>query len=277
MSKEKTSHGQVQRQRDTLRQDMNRLLASYRIKQSAVEQQIQEVDKMNISISKLEKDMISIKARYERLTEERNIAGIQLIDRNDELCILYERANYQQTIYREGEQSLLRKIEELRLIRIQVEDLRRHYEVARNRLPHVEEIRQDLLKLQQKLDAESKKSSEFSASLEDPHNLERWRALGGDDCDTKQLLAKAALLQARIDATREKIVEHEIFLTDINQMNERIRDEAINKKEISKALGDQLNCIQSKIRDANKKVIATVSELSMYQVSPFSNIQLVSL
>jgi hypothetical protein len=266
LSKEKTSHGQVQRQRDTLRQDMNRLLAAYRIKQSAVEQQIQEVDKMNMSISKLEKDMISIKARYERSTEERNIAGIQLVDRNDELCILYERANHQQTTYRAGEQSLRSKFEELRLIRIQTEELQRQYGVARNRLPEVESTRQVLLNLQKILDAECQRSSEMSSSLEDPHNLDRWRALGGEDFDSNQLLAKVSMIQKKIDGKREKVLEQELFLSDINSMTEKIRDEAKFKKESSMVLGDQLNSIQSRIRDINKKVIATVSELSMYQV-----------
>jgi hypothetical protein len=35
--------------------------------------------------------MIALKRRYERAVEARNAAGIQLIDRNDELCILYEK------------------------------------------------------------------------------------------------------------------------------------------------------------------------------------------
>lgn len=31
--------------------------------------------------------------KYEMACEHRNYMGIQLIDRNDELCILYEKAN----------------------------------------------------------------------------------------------------------------------------------------------------------------------------------------
>ena len=35
--------------------------------------------------------------------EDRNHTGIMLIDRNDELCILYEKANTQEEVMRKGE------------------------------------------------------------------------------------------------------------------------------------------------------------------------------
>jgi len=40
---------------------------------------------------------------YEQACEERNFMGIQLIDRNDELCILYEKSNIQENILKNGE------------------------------------------------------------------------------------------------------------------------------------------------------------------------------
>ena len=37
---------------------------------------------------------------YESAVEDRNHTGIMLIDRNDELCILYEKANTQEEVMR---------------------------------------------------------------------------------------------------------------------------------------------------------------------------------
>ena len=39
---------------------------------------------------------------YEGAVEDRNHTGIMLIDRNDELCILYEKANTQEEVMRKG-------------------------------------------------------------------------------------------------------------------------------------------------------------------------------
>ena len=38
--------------------------------------------------------------------EDRNHTGIMLIDRNDELCILYEKANTQEEVMRKGKAHL---------------------------------------------------------------------------------------------------------------------------------------------------------------------------
>ena len=51
--------------------------------------------------------------------EERNYTGIQLIDRNDELCILYEKCNMQQATLRSGELEIARREEEIRLLDLQ--------------------------------------------------------------------------------------------------------------------------------------------------------------
>ena len=103
LAKEKNAHQQGQNQRDALRQDLNRLLSDYRSKQSTVEQQIQEIDKLNIVINNLEREMLHLKTKYEHSVEQRNVTGVQLIDRNDELCILYERSNQQQEALKRGE------------------------------------------------------------------------------------------------------------------------------------------------------------------------------
>lgn len=62
-----------------------------------VEQQIVEIEKQNSVINALEREMLRLKAMYEAAVEQRNFAGVQLIDRNDELCVLYEKSNIQET------------------------------------------------------------------------------------------------------------------------------------------------------------------------------------
>jgi DNA repair exonuclease SbcCD ATPase subunit len=75
LSKERTSHQNAQSQRDALRQEMNKLLAEYRQKQNIVEQQIQEIDKLNLVINNLEKQMLELKSHYEHAVEDRNVTG----------------------------------------------------------------------------------------------------------------------------------------------------------------------------------------------------------
>ena len=64
--------------------------------------------------------MLALKSSYERAVEARNRAGVQLIDRNDELCILYEKANVQEQTLKQGELGLQKREEELRFMQLQV-------------------------------------------------------------------------------------------------------------------------------------------------------------
>jgi len=57
-------------------------------KQCCIERQVSEIEKLNIIINSLERDMNTLKSKYALECESRNYTGIQLIDRNDELCIL---------------------------------------------------------------------------------------------------------------------------------------------------------------------------------------------
>ena len=269
LSKERNAHNQGQSQRDNLRQDLNRFLAEYRMKQSIVEQQIQEIDKLNIVINGLEKEMLRLKMKYEESVEQRNVTGVQLIDRNDELCILYERSNQQQDALRKGEVESLRKEEELRLIRLQTEEIRRRFLAAKGRLPQIDKDQATIALLEEQLVKERNNTNELSQQLEDPGNLDRWRQLEGADPDLEQLSAKVQVLETRLNKKREEVLEKELILEEVTSLTEKLRTQAVSKRAAAKYLVDTLNDIQGKIRDVTKKMFASVSELSMYQVSSF--------
>jgi hypothetical protein len=267
LQKEKSSHMQAQNSRNSLRQDMNRLLSEYRAKQSHVEQQIMDIDKLNVVINTLEKDMLDLKGKYEKSVEERNITGVQLIDRNDELCILYERSNQQMDALKKGELELMKKDDELRLLRLQTEELKRQYTTAKHRLPEKDVHTKRIAEVEGNLQQERKKIDDLSTKLEDPSNQDRWRALEGEDPSAEQLLAKITLLESRLDEKREVLLEKELVLEEVTNLTQRLKKQAIGKRDSAKALATELNRLQGQIRDTTKLMLATVSELSMYQAT----------
>lgn len=267
LTKEDNAHQQAQNQRDALRQDLNRLLSEYRHRQSNVEQQIQEIDKLNTVIRSLEKEIESLKVQYEKSAEMRNTTHQQLIERNDELCMLYERSNTQQDVLRKGELSIVKKQEEVRILKISLDELKRKYVIAQSKLPKIEEMKQTYQTYQTKIEEERKAIEEFSKKLEDPSNLERWRPLEGEDPDLEQLLAKIQVLEDRLNKKRESLIEKELVLEEITSLTEKLKNQASMKKDSAKLLADELNDLHGKIRGVTKKMLSNVSELSMYQVN----------
>ena len=62
---------------------------------------------------------------YESACEQWNQLGIQLIDWNDELCILYEKSNIHENILKSGEQDIWEKEEEIWMLNLELKEKQR--------------------------------------------------------------------------------------------------------------------------------------------------------
>ncbi|KAF0750336.1 hypothetical protein AaE_006750, partial [Aphanomyces astaci] len=154
LTKERLAHQTAQCSRDSLRLDTNKCHELYRVKQEQVEQQIVQIDKLNSIINMTEKDMLRLKKKYEVAVEARNSTGVHLIDRNDELCILYEKSNIQAQTLTDGELAIQEKDQMSRMLTIKLLDLQRQIETTRNKVPLVPEYASRVLDMQNQLKQE---------------------------------------------------------------------------------------------------------------------------
>ena len=69
--------------------------------------------------------MNDLTKKYETACESRNYMGIKLIDRNDELCILYEKSNIHENVLKNGEQEIREKEEEIRMLDLELKERKR--------------------------------------------------------------------------------------------------------------------------------------------------------
>jgi hypothetical protein len=267
LAKEKMTHQTAQSSRDALRMETNKCHETYRIKQEQVEQQIAVIDKLNTIISMTEKEMLRLKKKYEFAIEARNTIGVQLIDRNDELCILYEKANLQAKALSEGEIALQTKEQELRMLHIQLTDLQRQLENARKKTPQIPQIAQRILKLQQQIKEEKEITEMLCRDLETPQNTDRWRQLGGEDPDEEQLFTKLVFLEQKLDKKKEQLLEKELVLEEITNLSDKLRQQATERRGETLVVAKKVNDFQSKIKEITRKMMAIVSELSMYQAT----------
>lgn len=265
--KERAAFKTVESQRDILRNEVNIALSAYRQKQSTVELQIQDIDKLNLVINNLEHEMLELKSLYEKAVNDRNVSGVRLIDKNDELCVLNERWKLQKDVLAKAEAELIRQEDEMRFLRLQHEELSRQYKAVNFHLPQVVALRSQLARLEEELLAERRVADAEGCKLEDTANMERYRELLGEDPDMDQLTAKMNVLDARINGKREQQLEKEVVLEELTELTETLRSKGLERRDKAKSQADQLNTLQTRIREATKKMLATVSELSMYQAT----------
>lgn len=253
--------------REALRMDLNRALATFRERQDNVDQQISEIDRLNALISSYEKEMLRLKKQYETQIERRNVTGIMLVDRNDELCILYEKSNVQEEVMRQGEMVLGRQDAELRMLKLEIKEVERSKFATLKMVPLVPELDKNIAYLQQQLHSERKEAESLSQALESPTNKMRWRRLEGKIPDKEELAAKINHLEGRLSDKREQLLEKELILEEVTTLSDRLRQQAADGREETLDLARKVNDYQSRIRATTRKIMATVSELSMNQAS----------
>ena len=211
--------------------------------------------------------MLRLKKEYERDVEARNLTGVQLIDRNDELCILYEKHNIQEATLRKGEIQIRQREAEIRMLDIELKEIKRHIELTRKEIPKMPKQAAQILTLQKELKDTREKAELLCRDLETPSNLSRWRRLEGEDPDAEQLSAKIQVLEERLNDKKEQLLEKELVLEEVTSLSEKLRHQAADGRSDTLQLAKRVNEFQSKIKETTRKMMATVSELSMYQAT----------
>ena len=257
---------------DKLRGEENRLRAQLREEgEREVELQL-EVSQLTDVMRGLEVGMEGMKGQYVSAVSSRNGVGLALIDRNDELCLLYEQLEimarmlkgYEEAIHVEDEAAIL-------LVR-DTEDIKRRVDIARRQIPSTktweERIRyRDTLSLQ--LSEERKAVEGLSVLLEtppgDPEKPSRARMLGGEDPDVHVIAGEIEELEGRIEGERVKVLDVELQLKETEGVVERLG------REVAEVRGAQVKAAlegveeRSESRRMERQMQADVSELSMYQ------------
>merc|ERR1719183_283280 len=239
-------------QRDQLRTDYTRISTKALALNEQVGQFVIEIDKLNLIINTIEREMVVLKRAYEKAVEARNFAGIQLIDRNDELCILWEKSNIQEKLLKRGEDAMHSKDEEVRILRIELCEVQRKLQVLHRRIPDVPKLGVEVQRLRSQLADVHKTANTLSDELEKPEgSLRKWRPLPGTDPDQETLSSKIQFLEERLNDKKEALLEKELVLEEVTTLSEKLRGQAL----------------EGRIKDVTRKMMATVSELSMYQAT----------
>jgi len=267
LTKERADHTATTAQRDQIRSELNKCSMDFKKKQDAVDEQIVEMEKLNSLINSSEKEMLRLKKQYETVVESRNFTGIMLIDRNDELCILYEKANIQEEVQNQGDLAINRLDDEARMLELERKEAERSIEVTRRLMPQIPLLDEDVARLQKDLLEARRESERLSLQLEDPENAGRWRRLEGKIPTPEELQAKMNQLEERLNDKKEQLLEKELILEEVSGLSDRLRGQAAEGREDTLELAKKVNDYQGRLRGVTRRLMATISELSMYQAT----------
>lgn len=236
-----------------------------------VEQSIQqnkELANFDIILQGIHRDIKQFTRKYEEACESRNYMGIQLIDRNDELCILYEKANIQENVLKRGEAEIKGKEEEGRMLSIQLSDKQRELELVLKRAPEVPVLAEKVMSLKTELDEERLRVRELAEKVENPEaNPGRIREIETYVPDAEFLEAKIHVLEERLNLKKESLLEKELVLEEITNLSEKLRKQALEGRKGTLELAEKINDFRAKTTELSRKMLSTVAEVAMYQAT----------
>lgn len=109
----------------------------------------QELHKMDINnynniVNYNEQESIRLRKRYDDCVKERNNRGIELITRSEEVCVICERSNAQESLIKNGNIELQAREQEIRFLKLRLEEEKRQLALCRKEVPTEEALQKEL-------------------------------------------------------------------------------------------------------------------------------------
>jgi chromosome segregation ATPase len=220
----------IKQQQTTLKQDINKKQYEYKENEQEIKKLTNENEKLHTMLSALENEMVNLRVDYELACESRNYTGIQLIDRNDELCIFYEKVQHLENQINETNKVIIAKetiVNKLMLNNIEVE---RFIEVNRKKMPQIPELSNKIKELDNEIKILNITLEKLIAQIEDPTDSFK-KELPGEDPDIDYLKMKYDQLAYMLNNKKEILLEKELINEEINDIAEKLKNRALNERE----------------------------------------------
>ena len=171
--KEKNEHLRVEKEKEGLTHDLTQRKQELSALRQHLENQRAEERKLNKIIAEADGERLRQKKQLEQVINERDILGTQLIRRNDELALLYEKIKIQTSTLSKGEVQYRARIDDIRILMAEVRNLRREKGLLHRTVANVEELRREVHHTQRELIKERTRCKALEEELENPMNVHR--------------------------------------------------------------------------------------------------------
>ncbi|NXO29561.1 CFA58 protein, partial [Cisticola juncidis] len=223
----------------------------------------QEAERKNLLkiIAEADAERLKQKKEFDKVLSERHALGTQLIHRNEEVALLYEKIKIQQAMLNRGESEYRHRVQDMRILRLEIKKLRCEKGILGKSVANVEELRWEFDHMQKELLKEQTRCKILEEELQKPLQVHRWRKLEASDPTTFELILKVQRLQKRLISKTDEVIEKEFLLQEKEKLYMELR-QVLARQPGPEAL-EQLQQYRNVLRDKSKQIKALSSELTM--------------
>uniref|UniRef100_A0A8B9ZG90 Cilia and flagella associated protein 58 n=1 Tax=Anas platyrhynchos TaxID=8839 RepID=A0A8B9ZG90_ANAPL len=263
LAKAHQEHQETEREKDALKAELLKMKKQALETKHFIENQEAEERKLLKIIAEADAERLRQKKEYERVINERDILGSQLVRRNDEVALLYEKIKIQQSILNKGEAQYRQRTEDIRLLKLEIKKLRREKGILGKSVANVEELRQEVHHMRKELLREQTRCKVLEEELENPLNVHRWRKLEASDPSTYELIQKIQRLQKQLISKTGEVIEKELLLQEKEKLYVELKH--VLARQPGPEAAEQLQLYRHTLREKTKQLKVLSSELNMYE------------
>ncbi|NWU74591.1 CFA58 protein, partial [Onychorhynchus coronatus] len=263
LEKAHQDHQQSEEEKESLKAELIKMKKQALETKTFIENQEAEERKLLNIIAEADAERLKHKKEFDKVLSERHALATQLIRRNDEVALLYEKIKIQQAILNRGEREYQQRMEDVRLLKLEVKKLRREKGVLGKSVANVEELRFEVHHMQKELLKEQTRCKILEEELQKPLKVHRWRKLEARDPTTYELIQKVQRLQKRLINKTSEVIEKEFLLQEKEKLYVELRQ--VLAQQPGPEATEQLQHYRHSLREKTKQLKVLSSELNMYE------------
>ncbi|XP_076862579.1 coiled-coil domain-containing protein 146 [Brachyhypopomus gauderio] len=247
--------------RDSLRNDISKVTRVLQETRRQRDEKRLTMGQLAFTISAQEQELLRMRQTYDTTIQVRNKRGMQLLEREEEMCIFYEKVNVQESVIQKGSLEIQGLEEEIRSLTMLSSEERRQVDLAKKQVSCRRALEEECTLLQIQLS----ECKDRIIALEDQDLEERSHRLSGEDPSPVELVKKIQQLEVQLAEREAQLLEKELVYEQVTQLSERVRTKAENGKEDTLILAKKVNNLQGHIMECSRQLMAVVAELAMWQ------------
>ncbi|CAM4566038.1 unnamed protein product [Leuciscus chuanchicus] len=230
--------------------------------------QKQEEQKLNLSkltdtVDMLEQNRLRICKSNDAAMQERNKRKVQLVEREQELCVFYERLNELVKMIEKSNLEIQNMEDEICNLKIEQKEQERQTDLQKKQLSIKRTLEEESILLQIQLSETKDRLTSLEVTLKVDHC--RARKLSRENASPEELIKKIEQFEVQLVDKEAQLLEMELVYEQVTRLSQRIQIKAENGKEDTLHLAKKVNELQAQIRERTHKMMAVVAELSMRQ------------
>ena len=241
--------------KDEIIMQCNKLLNQQNNEIKLLRRQLIEAHNKSLFEKKIFNDIIS----------ERDILGSQLIRRNDELALIYDKLRIMTNRIEKGEKSYNDLLDNIKNLTIKNKNMKRQLDIKKNEVAQIFSLKSEIHYLQRELLSEKTKVKGLSEELENPINVHRWRKLMGSDPESYELINKINKLQKRLINKTEIIVEKNLVIKEKERTYNELKN--ILARQPGPEIIEQLTKYQKLLNEKTKLLKMNKAEFNMININ----------